>query len=1676
MQHRGVTRWIAGLLSAVMVMGGVPASPVTEAQAKNRTERLSYKGYSKVWEDNFDGDSLNMKDWNIETHEPGWVNAELQEYTESGNYTVKDGALTIIPKKTKNADGTYSYSSARINTQNKHDFKYGIMEAKMKFPKGQGYLPAFWMMPTNENFYGQWPKCGEIDIAEVMGQDTKKLYGTIHYGEPHAQSQGTEVLKKGDFSDEWHTCAVEWEPGSIKWYVDGVLYHEEHSWYSKTVGQGEVTYPAPFDQNFYLILNLAVGGSWVGYPDETTSFDSNFQVDYVRVYQKKNYKENVKKPVKKVVLKKADKNGNYVSNASFAKNEKLDGSANWQFLGAQNGVGSAAIQDKNIVISTKNAGKEDYSIQLVQPGLPMEKGAAYEVSFDAYAAEKRTMKVDISGPDMNYMRYFQDTTVNLTTKKKSYKYTFTMAEDTDANSRLEFNLGAQGSTADVHITNVKVKKIKNASKAENDKKTVLADGNLVYNGKFQEGTNRLGFWKVTKKNASVSVTNKNYNKRQLAVKIKKESKASDIKVYQTDLAFEKNKEYSVSFDASATTARTVKVKVAGKTFTAKLKPSTKQYSFIVKTGKKLSDKDVVFYLGGKKGTVTLDNVIVTENSLIKNGSFNAGTTGWTEWHESNEADVSYVIDSLSEDNAADFTIKKTGSEEWKIQLMQKNIPLVKDQYYKLTFKAKSSRNRQIRAIIQGLEDKNWEVYSGENIVDLTKKYQTYTKVFQMTADSDPAAQLSFNLGAAAGKVIDEQHRVCIDDVNLEVISEEEAKKILGEGPKTKDTMIKDGTFVKGMEQWTEWHDANEADAKYEVANNEIHFTVNKTGSEDWKIQFKQENIKLEKDHYYKLVFDGKSDLERKVRATLQGGESRGYTHYAGEYFVTLGKDYQTYEHVFKMNESTDDKTSFQICMGAVGSSINKTHNMYFKDFSLEEISEEEEKKLVKNVSAGGGGGYSPSNSGFAGENESQPVKLTSLPVGNIAEDKLVIVSDAKNKRSITAKVEGDGSVKISVSKKDGDNTPLNAENIEVPVAKADSITPGVTSKIRVSLNCTQQAELQSFRSMFRRSAQLLAENSVENVKFAVKDKNGTEHWLKDEDGNAEIVVTASAIDKELICDSIDADLLEGATVVCAVGEIVGKTLTVSNVSKVEYKNTLGSNENWQAQISEAGAVASSTMISNGFRFEITNPGTATHHIQIGKDIGSIKKGATYEYSFKAKVVEEGKSWTVKSCVQPGESKKWYDSNTEASVLRSKVFDSKGSVISKKFVAAEDDSRSGGIQLVISLGHQDGENKTPWTQDYGKVTVEITDIRFVKISEAKATTTPAETSDTVTIGEENSLVKLTADGNIFKNGAEGVVKKTDNHGEVQITITNAGNAGENVLSNVELAQESVPLEVGAKYNISYHVSTDKIWYVGRAMFNKETWKLQDESMGWGDSVENKKDVAVDFTASTTDGKFVLQMGRSEGNVLAASESVTFTISNFKVVKIADAAEDGTINPPAETNLFKNTTYTKNGDVITDWEQYGLAYNYTYTYDEGRKCVLVYVTKDNSGDTPYDAAAFQKGISLEPGTYTISYTIKSFTGEYPDQNSYERWSKCVMKSSSAQDATVLGYSDSVKSTLDGVACSMTFTVGEKLTDASFYIFLGQYNNDGTDASKDSVSVDKYAKVHRIEFHDLKLVKTK
>lgn len=275
---------------------------IVMAKRNNAMASEAVQGYRLIWEDDFDGDTLNRENWSFERHEPGWVNAELQEYVDSEENTyVRDGLLYIRPTERLDESGNAiyeerdgkrykTYFSGRINTQGKHEFTYGRFEARAKVPKGKGFLPAFWMMPTDEEYYGQWPKCGEIDIMEVLGDQLSKSYGTLHFGEPHEQRQGTYTLpeKTADFGSDFHVFACEWDPGEIRFYVDNQFFYKTSDWFTRRPGAEKAAYPAPYDQPFYIILNLAVGGSWVGYPDNDAVFGENaqFVVDYVRVYEK----------------------------------------------------------------------------------------------------------------------------------------------------------------------------------------------------------------------------------------------------------------------------------------------------------------------------------------------------------------------------------------------------------------------------------------------------------------------------------------------------------------------------------------------------------------------------------------------------------------------------------------------------------------------------------------------------------------------------------------------------------------------------------------------------------------------------------------------------------------------------------------------------------------------------------------------------------------------------------------------------------------------------------------------------------------------------------------------------------------------------------------------------------------------------------------------------------------------------------------------------------------------------------------------------------------------------------------------------------------------------------------------------------------------------------------------
>ncbi len=727
--------------------------------------------YKLVWEDHFDGTELNRDDWNVELHDPGWVNAEWQEYVDcEDNIYVKDGNLVIQPIKMK-VDHKDYYTSGRVNTQNKHDFLYGRFEARLKVPQGMGFLPAFWMMPTDESFYGQWPKCGEIDIMEVMGQSTDTLHGTLHFGEPHSQKQGTYVLKDGNFADEFHVFACEWEPGEMRFYVDDELYYTEHEWFTKRNGFDEVTYPAPFDQPFYMILNVAVGGSWVGYPDTTTTFDEKAQmvVDYVRVYQKDEYDENVSKPAKEVVLKEADETGNFVTNSNFEIAENLEDESDWKFLLFGTGKASASIADGAIHIETESAGDLEYSVQLVQPNIPLEYGGKYRLSFDAYADEERMMITTISAPDLNFIRYLEDQKLTLTTQPQTYEYEFSMLSDTDANGRVEFNMGAQSSEAAIHITNVRVEKVGQMDDSLLIKG--LPDGNYIYNSTFDRGENRLGYWTVENncEGASVTVTNENLV-RELKIEVPEAvTDLTDVMIRQDEISIIGGKSYKLSMDAYALEEKAIEVLIAGQIFEVPLTTEKQTYQFKVEVPEDI-DKVNLEILLGTPGTTYIDNVRMYEHDKIINGNFTNETVGY-EIYIAEDAIATYLVDELSEGGALGFDIFETTDADWKIQLMQKNIRLEKGKWYTVSFDAKTSLNRDVKLEMKkdGQPGEEVTAYMEPQIYSANLAKLTYSHTFKMEEETDANAVLSISLGAVSGNVIEKKHTLFFDNISIEEV-------------------------------------------------------------------------------------------------------------------------------------------------------------------------------------------------------------------------------------------------------------------------------------------------------------------------------------------------------------------------------------------------------------------------------------------------------------------------------------------------------------------------------------------------------------------------------------------------------------------------------------------------------------------------------------------------------------------------------------------------------------------------------------------------------------------------------------------------------------------------------------------------------------------------------------------
>lgn len=273
------------------------------------------EGWQLVWSDEFEGSAVDRCKWDFDLgngfHDarngvwiPGWGNEELQYYTDApDNVVVRDSCLHIraLPQACEGC----AYTSARLKTRSRDgrvlfSTLYGRVEFRARVPWGKGLWPALWMLPVDDR-YGGWAASGEIDLIEIVGERPGEVLNSIHFGSSFPRRSlitATHALPGGSLVSDWHTYAVEWDPGRLRFLVDGIETCTYDHWWSCSLhdasGQGLEArgpqdlnpWPAPFDQPFYLLMNVAVGGNFPGAPNASTRFPAELVVDYVRVYHR----------------------------------------------------------------------------------------------------------------------------------------------------------------------------------------------------------------------------------------------------------------------------------------------------------------------------------------------------------------------------------------------------------------------------------------------------------------------------------------------------------------------------------------------------------------------------------------------------------------------------------------------------------------------------------------------------------------------------------------------------------------------------------------------------------------------------------------------------------------------------------------------------------------------------------------------------------------------------------------------------------------------------------------------------------------------------------------------------------------------------------------------------------------------------------------------------------------------------------------------------------------------------------------------------------------------------------------------------------------------------------------------------------------------------------------------
>ena len=266
-------------LLCILALAVVVCAAQEESARRRPADRAEWR---LVWSDEFNGEAgaaPNPAIWTYDLGAGGWGNQELENYTNSRDNSFQDGQGHLVIRALSPRPG--SYTSARLKTQGLYSLTYGKIEMRAQIPFGQGLWPAFWMLGVDINSNG-WPRCGEVDIMENIGREPSTVHGTVH-GPGYSGANGIGApfqLPNGQrFADGFHTYAVVWGPESVEFLVDNTPY--------KSVTPADLPQGATwvYSHPFFLLLNVAVGGSWPGNPDATSQFPQQMVVDYVRVYR-----------------------------------------------------------------------------------------------------------------------------------------------------------------------------------------------------------------------------------------------------------------------------------------------------------------------------------------------------------------------------------------------------------------------------------------------------------------------------------------------------------------------------------------------------------------------------------------------------------------------------------------------------------------------------------------------------------------------------------------------------------------------------------------------------------------------------------------------------------------------------------------------------------------------------------------------------------------------------------------------------------------------------------------------------------------------------------------------------------------------------------------------------------------------------------------------------------------------------------------------------------------------------------------------------------------------------------------------------------------------------------------------------------------------------------------------